>query len=331
MELMNKSAEYKIFCEILKKNHQEMLLDKIKEKEPLKLKTTMKVGGTADYYLEIETKNQAAVIYQATFEAGLPCFILGKGSNIIVSDDGVEGLVLRMGNEISEIAIVDELGDGISVSCGAGVTLSRLATFCAENNLTGMEFASGIPGTVGGAVWMNAGAYGEQISDIITTCESVDSKGNRHLRKVDELEFDYRKSIFSVGNQELILSLVFLLQKGNSVEIANKMKVLNQKRAQSQPLSFPSAGSAFKRPEGYFAGRLIEDSGLKGYRIGDAGISEKHAGFVVNHGQTSANEIIQLMKHVRETVLQKFGVNLEPEPEFVGRGFFEKKGGDLFI
>ena len=318
---MNKTTAYNHFCDILKKNHHDSILEHIKLNEPLKLKTTMKVGGPADYYLEPQTTEQAAIVYCAAFEAGLPCFILGKGSNLIVSDEGVEGLVLHMVNGHSSIYMQDEPGDMVSVTCDAGVTLSRLAAFCAEKSLQGMEFASGIPGTAGGAVWMNAGAYGEQMADIIQQCESIDVSGKRYLRKVNELKFAYRSSIFSNANQELILSIVFLLKKGNSSEIMSKMKELNQKRAKSQPLSFPSAGSAFKRPEGYYAGKLIEDSDLKGYRIGDAAISEKHAGFIVNHGQTSAAEIVQLMEFVKKTVKQKFGVELEPEPEFIGRGF----------
>lgn len=284
-----------------------------RENEPMKKHTTFKIGGAAHIFTEPKTEEQLAAIVAYCKNEAIPYFILGKGSNLLVSDNGIEGVV------ISTLSLdsIELLNEGI-IKCSAGAVLTNLCSFALKNSLSGLEFAFGIPGSVGGAVYMNAGAYGGEIKDCILSATVLTASGEIITVKAEDMALGYRTSIFKT-NSSVILSAEFALERADACEIREKMDDFITRRKTKQPLEFGSAGSTFKRPEGYFAGALIEGAGLKGFSIGDAQVSEKHAGFVINRANASAKDVAGLVEHIKATVLEKSGVSLEPEIIFVGK------------
>ena len=282
------------------------LCKKFFENEPMREHTSFKIGGPADFFLMPETSDELINIWRVCKKINMPLTILGDGNNVLVSDDGIRGAVV-----FTKKMNAVELCENERLRADAGVLLSALASFARDASLDGLPFASGIPGTVGGAIYMNAGAYNHEIAELV---ESVTLFLDDEIvvKSRDEMDFGYRRS-FAQSDEMLILSAVFNLRKGDSEKIREEMMDLNARRKKSQPLEYGSAGSFFKRPEGNFAGKLIEDSGLKGFSVGDAQVSEKHAGFVVNKGNATCAEVLELMSHVKKTVYEKFGVELEPE------------------
>lgn len=272
--------------------------------------TTFKVGGPAEIFIEPENLQQISSVIKYCNENGIDIHTIGKGSNLLISDTGVKGVVLHFGNNFSDIHLIDDE----TLYCSAGVSLIKLCKFALENSLSGLEFAYGIPGSVGGAVFMNAGAYGGEIKDVILYSEHLDKNGNEGRFDIDELEMSYRHSVYSSGNY-YITGAAFKLKKSDKAEIKSKMDELFNKRYEKQPMDKPSAGSTFKRPEGAFASALIDECGLKGYRVGKAEVSTKHAGFVVNIGGATSNDILKLIDDIKNIVKEKTGFLLEPEVE----------------
>ena len=281
--------------------------------EPMSLHTSFRTGGPAEVFIKAESTENIISAIDIAKKYNKQYIITGNGSNILVKDGGIDGIVINIGNEMSKIKC-----DGTKIYAQAGAMLSALATAAADEELTGLEFASGIPGTVGGAVFMNAGAYDGEIKDVIEYADVIDSEGNTHRLIKDELELSYRHSVIAEKNM-IVVGAMFNLNKGIKKNITDKMADFAKRRRDKQPLNYPSAGSTFKRPEGYFAGKLIEDSGLKGKTVGGAQVSEKHAGFVVNIGNATSSDIIALMDGCIETVYNKFGVKLEPEVRILGK------------
>lgn len=295
------------------------LSDKIKSvcentetEAPMRGLTSFRIGGNAEILTEPSSAEQINEIVNICRSEGASYTVIGNGSNILVSDEGIDGVVIRIGRRMSACQISGDI-----LFAESGALLSGAANAAAEAGLSGMEFASGIPGSLGGAVCMNAGAYGGEMKDIVKSVTFVQN-GEIMTLPSEELDFSYRHSIFS-GGDKIIISCELRLKEGKTAEIRAAMKELNGRRAEKQPLTLPSAGSAFKRPEGYFAAKLIEDSGLKGFRCGDAAVSEKHSGFIVNLGNATAKEVSELIEHIQKTVFEKFGVMLEPEIKKIGR------------
>lgn len=279
--------------------------------EPMAKHTTFRTGGPARRFVKAESVQDIIDIKSFCDNNNEKLILLGNGSNVLVSDKGLDATVLYIGEEMSRIDVNDE-----TIYAEAGALLSKVARVALENELEGFEFASGIPGFVGGAVFMNAGAYGGEMKDIVLYCDCiVDGKTVRIPG--EDMGFSYRYSIASEKNM-IITGAAFKLKKGDAASIKEKMDDLNQRRREKQPLEYPSAGSTFKRPEGYFAGKLIMDSGLKGYRVGGACVSPKHCGFVVNDNGATSDDIYKLIKEVGEIVFDKFGVRLEPEVRLLG-------------
>lgn len=285
--------------------------ENLRRMEPMSRHTTFRVGGPADVMVWPQGPQLAQVI-RLCRNYGETYYIIGNGSNLLVGDAGIRGLVIAMTSAGAELS-----ADGSHVRAGAGVLLSKAAGYAASCGLSGMEFAAGIPGTVGGAVVMNAGAYGGEMRDIISSVTVIDTDGNEKRLIAEELDFGYRKSCIP-ANSYIVTEAEFRLVPGDEMTVRAKMKELNGKRVQKQPLEYPSAGSTFKRPEGHFAGKLIMDAGLRGYRVGGAQISEKHCGFVINRGGATAADIVKLMRDVSEEVKRQFGVTLEPEVKIIG-------------
>ena len=286
--------------------------DQIKKEEPLSRHTTFRVGGPAEYLVTPEISQIPDVVALCT-QQEVPLTIIGNGSNLLISDSGLRGVVLEVGKAASGIRMVD--GEDLVVR--AGTLLSETANFAAKNGLSGMEFAAGIPGSLGGAVVMNAGAYGGEMKDILSGVRVLTKTGEIKVRPADELDLSYRHSRM-MDEEEIALEARLNLTQGSEVVIRARMEELRKKRVEKQPLEYPSAGSTFKRPEGYFAGKLIEEAGLRGYRIGDAQVSEKHCGFVINRGNASAAQILELMQYVQDRVKEASGVQLEPEVRLLG-------------
>ena len=284
--------------------------------EPLKKHTTFRIGGAADLLVTPQSEEQLIKLFKYLKENCIRYVIIGNGSNLLFSDDGYRGIVVKIGSELSSIEAIP-CENGMIINAGAGTLLSKLALFACENNLTGLEFASGIPGNVGGAVLMNAGAYDGEISQVLVRSTYLDCENLSVCTKnFDEHDFSYRHSSYE-NDGYLILSASFLLKKGNKEDILSKMKDLNNRRITKQPLEFPSAGSTFKRPAGLFAGKLIEDANLKGYTVGGAKVSEKHCGFVINTGNATCEDVLGVIKYVQNTVFAKFGVELETEVKII--------------
>ena len=279
---------------------------------PMSKYTTFRIGGNASVMLTPTTDEQLASIIKKCKEDNTKPFIIGNGSNMLISDKGLDTVVINMCRPDPKI----ELVNGDTVVCDAGATMSKVCNFALENGLTGLEFAFGIPGSAGGAAYMNAGAYGGEMKDVLVECRHIDSDGNFGSLKGEELGLAYRTSAYE-HNGYIITTLVMKLSKGNKDEIRAKMQELLQRRKDKQPLEYPSAGSTFKRPEGYFAGALIEGCGLKGYSVGGAQVSEKHAGFVINKGDASAKDVLDLIKYIQDKVLSEKGVMLEPEVRLI--------------
>ncbi len=281
--------------------------------EPMKNHTSFKTGGCADYFIMPKIGKNIIEIIKVLDESNINYYIFGNGSNMLVSDRGIEGAVIYIGENLSGVQI-----ENSKITIGAGTLLSSVSSAAQKVGLAGFEFASGIPGSFGGAVFMNAGAYGSEIKDVIEWVNIIDDNLNERKLYKDELEMGYRSSIFQ-RKRYIILSGCINLKKDCPNKILLRMNELSSKRREKQPLNYPSAGSTFKRPDGYFAGKLIEDSGLKGKTIGGAQVSEKHAGFIVNTGNATTDDILELIKYCQDAVLKKFGVKIEPEVRFVGR------------
>ena len=279
--------------------------------EPMKKHTTFRVGGPADFYACPKRAELAGLLRIAKAHQ-IPVTVIGNGSNLLVGDKGVRGLVIEIGQNMNETVV-----EGNRLRTGAGTLLSKAAAVAASAGLGGMEFAAGIPGSIGGAVTMNAGAYGGEMKDILSTVTVLTPEGEEKVLTTEELDLSYRHSCIP-ENQYVVLEAVLSLAPAPEEQIREKMAELRKKRVEKQPLEYPSAGSTFKRPEGYFAGKLIMDAGLRGYAVGDAQVSEKHCGFVINKGNATAAEIVQVMKDVQSRVKEQFGVTLEPEVKRVG-------------
>lgn len=293
------------------KSGAEALGFSFKENELMRNHTSFLIGGPADLFIEVSDVGKMPQLLAVLKDTEVPFTVIGKGTNLLVSDEGISGAVIC----ISDRALSFE---GDTVTAAAGVKLIKLCAEVKERSLSGLEFACGIPGSVGGAVYMNAGAYGGEIKDVIISCTSLTQGGEIVIRTAEELELGYRTSVFKKNN-EIILSAVFKLQAGEKDEIKAKMDFLLAKRKSKQPVEFPSAGSTFKRPEGYFAAALIEECGLKGYSVGDAEVSRKHSGFIINKGNATAKDVLQLIEDIKKTVLKQKGVVLETEVIFKGR------------
>jgi len=276
--------------------------------------TTFRIGGPADLLVDIPNGSAAAAVIAVCSHQQIPYLFIGNGSNLLVGDKGIRGAVLRL-NE-GEPVLQPELGDGV-IYAPAGMQLKNLCRFARDHSLTGLEFAFGIPGTVGGAVYMNAGAYGGEMSQVVTMAHCITPDGERGILPVAELELGYRHSALMEKNY-IVTGVTLQLQAGDKEAIAATMKDLMGRRRDKQPLEYPSAGSFFKRPTGYYAGALVEQTGLKGFRVGDAQVSEKHAGFVVNRGKATAADMLELCRQVQDKVFEAHGVRLEPEVRFVG-------------
>ncbi len=282
---------------------------KIFYNEPMKNHTSFKVGGPAKVLIIPGSVDEIVNVLKNEKDV----VIIGNGSNLIVSDEGIDKIVIKISNCLNDVEVHDNF-----ITAGAGVSLTRLAKIAQENALSGLEWAYGIPGTLGGAVVMNAGAYGGEIKDVLVETEYINSEGEILTIDNNAHEFGYRKSIFNIdGSKNVIIKSTLCLIKGDKEEILNKMQENLAKRKEKHPLEYPSAGSTFKRPEGHFAGRLIEEAGLKGFRVGDAMVSEKHAGFVINVGNATARDIKELIKKVQEKVYENSGIMLEPEVKFL--------------
>ena len=285
---------------------------KVLLQEPMKKHTTFRVGGPADYFVMPETKDEIRRIITVCRECGTPFYIIGNGSNLLVSDKGYRGVIIQLYKEMSKIET-----EGNVIRAEAGASLARVANAALEAGLTGFEFASGIPGTLGGACVMNAGAYGGEMKDVLLSVTALAADGEFLTIPKDRLELVYRTSVFARKGY-IVVEALLELKEGSKEAIRQKMEELREKRITKQPLEYPSAGSTFKRPEGYFAGKLIQDAGLRGYRVGGAQVSEKHCGFVINCGNASAADVDELMKQVSAKVEEQFGVTLEPEVKRLG-------------
>lgn len=298
--------------EIIKRLEQTVESDQFLREEPMKKHITFRVGGPAACFLTPSTKEQIREILHICQEEKTPYFILGNGSNLLVSDQGFDGVVLQVYKNMNQMAV-----EGEHLRVQAGALLSATARKALEAGLTGMEFAAGIPGTMGGAAVMNAGAYGGEMKDILESVTVLTPEGEQKELKNEELQLGYRTSVVKEKGY-IVLEAVLSLKKGDPEAIKSRMDELKEQRVTKQPLEYPSAGSTFKRPEGYFAGKLIMDSGLAGYQVGGAQVSEKHCGFVINAGDATARDVRTLMDNVRDIVYKKYGVTLEPEVKFLG-------------
>lgn len=286
--------------------------DKVLADEPMKNHTTFRVGGAADYYTVPESKEEVRDIIRLCRQWDVPFYIIGNGSNLLVSDKGYRGVMIQVYRDMSEITV-----EGHTVRAQAGALLSSIAARALSAGLTGFEFAAGIPGTLGGACVMNAGAYGGEMKDVLRYVTVLTEDGAFLTLHRDELELGYRTSVIARKGY-IALEAEIELKEGSKDEIKARMDELKEKRVTKQPLEYPSAGSTFKRPEGYFAGKLIEDAGLRGFRVGGAQVSEKHCGFVINRGSATAADIMALITEVADRVERQTGVRMEPEVKRLG-------------
>lgn len=284
----------------------------IKINEPMNKHTSFRVGGPAKVFLTVRTEEVLKKVLKALEEKNLSYFVLGNGSNLLVSDLGYEGVIIYLGEEFAGIEVTETY-----IKAGAAAFLGRVARRALEEELTGLEFAAGIPGSLGGGVVMNAGAYGGELSQVVTKVRAMNPKGEVITLEKEDLMLGYRTSVFK-HKPYIILEVFMELQKGDKKEIFGKMEEYTKARVEKQPLEYPSAGSTFKRPEGYFAGKLIMDAGLRGYQVGGAQVSEKHCGFVINKENATATDIKTLMRDVAKEVEKQFGVELEPEVILLG-------------
>ena len=295
----------KMFCDLLGE-------DRVFTEEAMSQHTTFKIGGPADYFLMPDKGEDVGRVIKICKEKEIPYFILGNGSNLLVGDGGYRGAVIQIYRNMSSVTV-----EGNEITAQAGALLSAVAAAAKNASLTGFEFAGGIPGTIGGAVVMNAGAYGGEMKDVLTEVTVMNAEGDIFTLPTEELELGYRTSIIKTAGY-IVLEAKIRLKEGDPEVIRETMKDLTIRRTTKQPLEYPSAGSTFKRPEGYFAGKLIMDSGLAGYQVGGAQVSEKHCGFVINAGDATARDVRTLMDNARDIVYKKYGVTLEPEVKFLG-------------
>lgn len=300
-----------IFLFIYKELIKILSESQVIKNKPLKEHTYTKLGGNADYFVTPTTPSEVQRVVQFANKENIPLTLLGNGSNLIIKDGGIRGIVMYLG-EFDNVTV-----DGTIIRAESGALIADVSKFALNKSLTGLEFACGIPGSVGGALFMNAGAYGGEIKDVLVSATVVDQKGDIMELKASDLDLAYRKSNIP-DNGYIVLEATFQLKEGNYEEIKAVMEDLTEKRESKQPLEYPSCGSVFKRPPGYFAGKLIQDSGLQGYTIGGAQVSLKHAGFIVNINDATATEYIALIEHVQKTVKEKFGVELEREVRIIG-------------
>ena len=286
--------------------------DHIYREEPMKNHTTFRIGGNAEVFAAPDSADGIERVLQICREENIPCTVIGNGSNVLVGDRGVCGVVLQIYRNYASIRI-----EGTDLYVQAGALLGQTAAAAAREGLTGLEFASGIPGTIGGAAAMNAGAYGGEMKDVLVWVKAIDRDGHVRQYAAEELELGYRTS--RIQKEALVvLEVKLTLQQGDPVKIRERMEELKEQRVAKQPLEYPSAGSTFKRPEGYFAGKLIMDAGLRGFSVGDAQVSEKHCGFVINRGNATAADVMALVSQVQTIVEEKFGVRLELEVRRIG-------------
>lgn len=284
---------------------------KVSYNKMLKEYTSFKIGGECPAIIEVNSSEAFGSLIKTCVDNNIKYLVIGKGSNMLCDDKGFNGIVFHVGNDFSEIRLCDEV-----IEVEAGCSLIKLCRFAMDNSLSGLEFAYGIPGSVGGAIYMNAGAYGGEIKDVIQSVEYLDLNGNVGTYSIDELDLSYRHSIFQ-NNNYLILKGCFKLKKGVRTEIEAKMTDLMGRRKSKQPLDYPNAGSTFKRPEGQFAGKLIQDCGLKGFSSGGAMVSEKHSGFVINYDNATSEDVKQVIQHVQKTVKDKTGYFLDCEVKII--------------
>ena len=287
--------------------------EQILEEEPMKKHTTFRIGGPAEYLILPQTAEEIADVVKLCRQEEIPWYIVGNGSNLLVADEGVRGVVIQLLRNFNQIQV-----EGCQIRMQAGAQNAAVAKRALDASLTGFEFAAGIPGTIGGAVVMNAGAYGGEMKDILKEVTVLDQNGMIRTIPAGELELGYRTSIIARKGY-VVLEAVIVLKTGDPKEIKAAMDDLKEKRVTKQPLEYPSAGSTFKRPEGYFAGKLIMDAGLRGFSVGGAQISEKHCGFVINKGNATAKDVTELMDETKKIVMEKFGVALEPEVKRLGQ------------
>lgn len=280
--------------------------------EPMSRHTTFRIGGNADYFVKPGNADEVAAVIVVCRKYNIPYFILGNGSNLLVSDDGYRGMIINIMDNMDSVTV-----DGRIITAQAGAMLVRVSVMARDNALTGLEFASGIPGTIGGAVYMNAGAYGGEMKNVVKTVRAIDEYGRIYELDSEKMDFSYRHSIVE-ERKLIVLEVTLELEHGSREAIDDRMKELAEARRSKQPLEYPSAGSTFKRPEGYFAGKLIMDAGLRGYSVGGAQVAEKHCGFVINKGGATASDVVELIRDVQHDVDDKFGVTLEPEVKMLG-------------
>ena len=290
--------------------------DHILKDEPMSAHTTFRIGGPADYFVVPEDAASLGRGVALCRAEGVDYFITGNGSNLLVGDGGYRGVVFHICHTMNDVAY-EEKGTELLVEAGAGVMLSSLARQVSSKGYTGFEYATGIPGTLGGGVTMNAGAYGGEISDNLLWAELMDETGAVLRLERDRLKLSYRHSVM-MEQPLVVLRAGFSFTKGDAMAITEKVAELSRSRKEKQPLEYPSAGNTFKRPEGYFAGKLIQDCGLKGFRVGDAMVSEKHSGFVINVGHATAADVMTLIRHVQQEVDRQFCVRIEPEVRMIG-------------
>ncbi len=276
--------------------------------ESMRKHTTFRIGGNADTYIKVKTLSKLSTILRECKESDIDFLLIGNGSNLLVGDDGISKSVIRLDGEFRNINLVDET----TIYCGAGASLAQLCKFALKCGLSGLEFAWGIPGTVGGAVFMNAGAYGGEMKDVVYSVSHITPSGEIGRTEKDDLQFGYRTSVYRI-NRNVITGVTLKLKKDNADEIRARMDDYLNRRSTKQPLDYPSAGSVFKRPEGNYAGALIEQCGLKGKSVGGAQVSEKHAGFIINRSNATSKDVKELIKKIQETVLEKTGYKLECE------------------
>ena len=280
--------------------------------DPLRKYSFTKTGGNAEVLVKLTNEQDLQNVIKYSNENNIELTILGNGSNVLISDNGIAGIV-AITSDMNKI----ELLDGDVISCYAGLTLKELTDFCIENSLTNLEFSCGIPGSVGGAIFMNAGAYGGEMKEVVQKVEVFTKAGEKKMYTNEQMEFSYRHSVIQ-ETKEIISRVYFQMKKGNKEEIISKVEELNKMRADKQPLEYPSCGSVFKRPEGYFAGKLIQDAGLQGLTVGGAQVSKKHAGFMVNIDSATCEDYKNLIKEVQKKVLEDSGVELECEVKILG-------------
>ena len=307
-----KRVEMRMNQELGKKLLSILKEEQVKKDEPMKNHTTFRVGGPAAYFVTPQTVEEVSKVIEACTQENVPYYIVGNGSNLLVSDKGYEGVIIQIYKQMNQVEV-----EGTQIRAQAGALLSMIAKRALDAELTGFEFAAGIPGTLGGACVMNAGAYGGEMKDVLQSVTVLTDKGEVKVLAKEELELGYRTSVIAKKGY-IVLEAVIELQKGEKEAIQTVMDELKEKRVTKQPLEYPSAGSTFKRPEGYFAGKLIQDAGLRGFQVGGAQVSEKHCGFVINKDQATASDVMNLMNQVSDKVYEAFGVRLEPEVKRLG-------------